>query len=84
MLSVGNSVYASDVHAAFARSTLGSIFITSPPPARNQPREPNQPRAKIPKPAVDVDAFLELNATDKTPLALRLQKRFKKKKKETH
>lgn len=65
----GNPVYASDVHAAFARSTLRSIFITSPPPARNQPR------AEIPKPAKDVNAFLKVNAADKT-LTFRLQKGF--------
>lgn len=73
ILVAGNSVYASDVRAAFARNALRSIFITSLPPARNQPR------AEIPKPATDVDAFLTANATDKT-LLFRLQKGFQKKK----
>lgn len=43
----------------FARNTLRSIFITSPPPA------PPQPRAGVPEPALDVDAFLKVNAADK-------------------
>lgn len=71
--AAGNSICASDVHADFARSALRSIFITSWPPAQIQPR------TKIPKPATDVDAFLKVNATDKTPLTLRLQKGFEKK-----
>lgn len=63
------SLCASGAHAAFARSALRSIFITSLPPAREQPR------AEIPKPATDVDAFLKMNVADKT-LTFRLQKGF--------
>lgn len=58
--SAGNSVYPRDVRAVPARSSLWSIFTTSPPPAWDQPR------AEIPKLAVDVDAFLKVNAADTT------------------
>lgn len=71
----GNSVCASDVQAASAKGIFRSVFITSPSPARIQPRT-----AKIPKPAMDVDAFLKVNATDITPLTLRdYKKGFHKK-----
>ncbi len=68
----GNSVFASDVRAPSARNALRSVFITSLPPAQKQPR------AEIPKPATDVDAFLTVNAADKT-LLFRLQKGFQRK-----
>lgn len=68
IIAAGNSVHLSDVHAPFARSALGSIFITSLPPAQDQPRD------EIPKPAMDVDVFLKMNAANKTTPTLRLQK----------
>lgn len=58
----------------FARNTLRSIFITSPPPA------PTQPRAGVPEPALDVDAFLKVNATDKDS-HIQITKRISEKKK---
>lgn len=70
---LGTLRIASGAHAAVARSALGTIFITSLPPARTQPR------AKLPKPAIDVDEFLKVNASDKTPLTFRLRKGFPKK-----
>ena len=58
----------------FARNTLRSIFITSLPPAPTQPR--------VPEPALDVDAFLKVNATDKDA-HIQITKRISEKKKKS-